>query len=109
MWIRGCFLSYNKNKVIRDMCTIHLTMNDSLVEALRPTFKNKEAMREWLQEQTNRLLTEMLDRQQLAESDSHPVEIQEHTEWVRSMAKYRRVLPVDAKQEMLDSLDERYQ
>lgn len=32
----------------------------------------------------------------------------EHTPWVQEMAKYRCLPPVDGKQAMLDSLDERF-
>lgn len=31
-----------------------------------------------------------------------------HTAWLQSMAKYRRLEPIDVKQELLDSLDERF-
>lgn len=36
------------------------------------------------------------------------VEVKEHSVWVKSMAKYRRLEPIDCKQELLDSLDERF-
>lgn len=32
----------------------------------------------------------------------------EHSPWVQSMAKFRRLAPMDSKQAMLDSLDERF-
>lgn len=32
----------------------------------------------------------------------------EHSAWVQSMAKYRRLAPIEDKAAMLDSLDERF-
>ncbi len=48
------------------MCTINLTMSDSLIEAVRPTFKTREAVNKWLQEQANLLLQQVVERQQAA-------------------------------------------
>lgn len=46
------------------MCTFNLTMSDSLIEAVRPTFKTREAINKWLQEQANLLLQQVVERQQ---------------------------------------------
>lgn len=46
------------------MCTFNLTMSDSLIEAVRPTFKTREAVNKWLQEQANLLLQQVVERQQ---------------------------------------------
>lgn len=48
------------------MCTFNLTMSDSLIEAVRPTFKTKEAINDWLQEQVNLLLQQVVEHQKTA-------------------------------------------
>lgn len=47
------------------MCTFNLTMSDSLIETVRPTFKTTEAIGEWLQEQVTLLLQQVAARQQV--------------------------------------------
>lgn len=37
-----------------------------------------------------------------------PAKSKEHSAWVQSMAKYRRLAPMDSKEAMLESLDERF-
>lgn len=34
--------------------------------------------------------------------------VKEHSQWVQSMAKFRRLEPTDSKEAILESLDERY-
>ena len=90
------------------MCTFNLTMNDTLVEAVRPTFKTKEAINEWLQNQATLLLQQIVARQNSKEAVTMASPVKEHSAWVQSMAKYRCLAPMDDKAEMLDSLDERF-
>lgn len=90
------------------MCTFNLTMNDALVEAVRPTFKTREAVNEWLQNQATLLLQQIVARQNSMEETAMATPAKEHTAWVRSMAKYRRLAPMDDKAAMLDSIDERF-
>lgn len=90
------------------MCTFNLTMNDALVEAVRPTFKTKEAVNEWLQKQATLLLQQIVVRQNSMELNHKVTTAKEHSAWVQSMAKYRRLSPMDDKAAMLDSLDERF-
>ena len=90
------------------MCTFNLTMNDALVEAVRPTFKTKEAVNEWLQNQATLLLQQIVARQNSKEVVAASSPVKEHSAWVQSMAKYRRLAPMDDKAAMLDSLDERF-
>lgn len=89
------------------MCTFNLKMNDDLVEAVRPTFKTKEAVKEWLQNQATLLLQQIVARQNTKSNDA-ATSANEHSAWVQSMAKYRCLAPIDDKAEMLDSLDERF-
>lgn len=89
------------------MCTFNLTMNDALVEAVRPTFKTREAVNEWLQNQATLLLQQIAARQNSNELTAAST-AKEHSAWVQSMAKYRRLAPMDDKTAMLDSLDERF-
>lgn len=90
------------------MCTFNLTMSDALVEAVRPTFKTKEAVNEWLQDQATLLLQQIVARQNSIENSQVTTTAKEHSAWVQSMAKYRRLSPMDDKTAMLDSLDERF-
>lgn len=90
------------------MCTFNLTMNDTLVEAVRPTFKTKEAINEWLQNQATLLLQQIVARQNSKEVVSVASHTKKHSAWVQSMAKYRCLAPMDDKAAMLDSLDERF-
>ncbi|MCQ2203881.1 MAG: hypothetical protein MJZ15_05520 [Bacteroidales bacterium] len=83
-------------------------MNDALVEAVRPTFKTKEAVNEWLQNQATLLLQQIVARQNSKEANDTTSPAKEHSAWVQSMAKYRRLAPMDDKTAMLDSLDERF-
>lgn len=88
------------------MCTFNLTMNDALVEAVRPTFKTREAINEWLQNQATLLLQQIVARQNSKEAVAVVSSAKEHSAWVQSMAKYRRLAPMDEKATILDSLDE---
>ena len=90
------------------MCTFNLTMNDTVVEAVRPTFKTKEAINEWLQNQATLLLQQIVARQNSKEAVTVASPVKEHSAWVQSMAKYRCLAPMDDKAEKLDSLDERF-
>ena len=83
-------------------------MSDALVEAVRPTFKTREAVNEWLQNQATLLLQQIVARQNAKEDITIVSPAKEHTAWVLSMAKYRRLAPMDDKAAMLDSLDERF-
>ena len=83
-------------------------MSDSLIEAVRPTFKTREAVNKWLQEQANLLLQQVVARQNSIEAVHGASPVKEHSAWVQSMAKYRRLAPTDDKAAMLDSLDERF-
>lgn len=44
----------------------------------------------------------------LTMNDAMTSPVKEHSAWVQSMAKYRRLAPMDDKAAMLDSLDERF-
>lgn len=58
----------------------------------------------------NYLLT-LLESPEITETKPEPAETvttREHTAWVQSMAKYRRLQPMDDKKAMLEALDERY-
>lgn len=90
------------------MCTFNLTMNDALVEAVRPTFKTKEAINEWLQNQATLLLQQVVARQDSKEAVTVDSQTKEHASWVQSMAKYRRLAPMDDNSALLESLDERF-
>ena len=90
------------------MCTFNLNLNDALIEAVRPTFKTKEAINEWLQNQATLLLQQIVARQNSKEAVTVASPVKEHSAWVQSMAKYRSLAPMDDKAEMLDSLDERF-
>lgn len=90
------------------MCIFKLTMNDALVEAVRPIFKTKKAVNEWLQNQATLLLQQIVARQNSKEAVAVASPAKEHSTWVQSMAKYRRLAPMDEKAAMLESLDERF-
>ncbi|MCQ2077959.1 MAG: hypothetical protein MJZ20_13210 [Bacteroidaceae bacterium] len=90
------------------MCTFNLTMNDALVEAVRPTFKTKEAVNEWLQNQATLLLQQIVARQNSKEVVNIDLSTKEHSAWIQSMSKYRRLVPMDDKSAILDSLEERF-
>ncbi len=90
------------------MCTFNLTMNDALIEAVLPTFKTNEAVNEWLQKQATLLLQQIAARQNSKEILADAALAKEHSAWVQSMAKFRRLVPIDDKAVMLDSLDERF-
>ncbi len=90
------------------MCTFNIIMNDDLIEAVRPTFKTREAVNEWLQNQATLLLQQVVARQNSEESIAASSSVKEHSAWVQSMSKYRRLAPKDEKTAMLDSLDERF-
>ena len=90
------------------MCTFNLNLNDALIEAVRPTFKTIEAVNEWLQNQATLLLHQVVARQDSKEVVAVASPAKDHSAWVQSMAKYRRLAPMDDKDAMLDSLDERF-
>ncbi|MBR0178380.1 MAG: hypothetical protein IJQ11_13255 [Bacteroidales bacterium] len=41
------------------MCSYNITLNDALVEEVRPAFPNDDALRQWLQQQIESMLLEM--------------------------------------------------
>ena len=44
------------------MCTYNISVNDSLMEEIRPAFPNEEAVERWLQQQMNNILLEFASR-----------------------------------------------
>ena len=40
------------------MCSYNITLNDALVEKVRPSFANEEALEQWLQQQIEAVLIE---------------------------------------------------
>ena len=43
----------------KDMCTYNITVDDKLMEKVRPVFTDNEAIGNWMQSQINLLLTRM--------------------------------------------------
>jgi len=50
------------------MCTYNITLNDTLIEKVRPAFADDMAMQKWLQEQVNAVLEHFLNEQKETES-----------------------------------------
>ena len=46
------------------MCTYSFSFNDSLMERIRPSFPNEEAVVVWLQEQMNGLIVDFVEKQE---------------------------------------------
>lgn len=61
-----------------------------------------------MQNQATLLLQQIVARQDSKETDDVTSPKKEHSAWVQSMAKYRRLAPMDEKAAMLESIDERY-
>lgn len=68
----------------------------------------REAVNEWLQNQATLLLQQIVARQNTKEKVAVTSPSKEHSAWVQSMEKYRRLAPMDDNAAMLDSLDERF-
>lgn len=50
------------------MCTFNLTLSDSLIEAVRPTFKTREDVSQWLQKQAAFWLQQIASQQEANEA-----------------------------------------
>ena len=45
------------------MCTYSITLNDSMIEKVRPTFADDKSLQHWLQEQVTLALERLVDKQ----------------------------------------------
>ena len=48
------------------MCTYSISVNDTLMEDIRPAFPNEEAVEKWLQQQMDRILVEFATKRKSA-------------------------------------------
>lgn len=55
------------------MCTYNITVNDSLMEEIRPAFPNEEAVERWLQQQMNIILLEFASKQRSVAAKGCPL------------------------------------
>lgn len=47
------------------MCTYTISLNDSLVETIRPAFRDEMALEQWLQRQMDTIIIEFATKQQV--------------------------------------------
>lgn len=55
------------------MCTYNISINDSLVEAIRPAFADELAFEQWLQRQMDIIIIEFATKQQVLSKSKRPL------------------------------------
>lgn len=84
------------------MCTFNLKIEDSVVDKIRPAFKDDSAMQEWMQQQLDMLVVQYVQRM--------PQRLQEKTSPSHSLSHLRGVFTSAKTDEQLmdEYLQEKY-
>lgn len=55
------------------MCTYNISVNDTLMETIRPAFPNELALEQWLQQQMDIIIIEFAAKQQVPINSKQPL------------------------------------
>jgi hypothetical protein len=55
------------------MCTYNISVNDTMIEAIRPAFPDEKAFEQWLQRQMDMVLIEFAAKQKASAVKSQPL------------------------------------